>query len=239
MHQNRTPVDYSYHPLEPHHLGHDLRGPLNSVLGFTELMLDGIEGPLTDMQVEDIAAIRQSAQNLLQLINTYVDLSRINAGLLNIDRNLVQVDDIVQMAVNDAKKRDAAAGVELITAVPDSIPYLLVDSNRALQMVLLPVEFLLSKSAGGTIEISAAADGDIVSITISAATVTLAPDQLEELFEQTVRVDAHGRSRLTAGGIFLPLAQQLAHLHNGQLNATSTPETGTMFTLTLPAYPSD
>jgi signal transduction histidine kinase len=82
-------------PFEVYHLSHDLRGPLNSILGFTELLLEEIEGPLTDIQKEDILAINQSAQNLLHLINTMVDLSKFDAGRMEFNLGEVALDQVV------------------------------------------------------------------------------------------------------------------------------------------------
>lgn len=238
MHQN-LPADHSYQPLHPHHMAHDLRGPLNSILGFTELLLEGIEGPLNEVQLEDLRAMWQSGHNLLNLINAYVDLSRLNAGLLSIETSPVNCSDALIIAVKELSAAEAAARVTFQTAVPEHLPAVGADFNRLVQMITLPAQFLVGMLGRGTIEISAAPADDHVNIAISAAAVTLDPVQIAELFEQTVRVDAAGRARLSAGGIYLPLAYQLALRQNGNLSVTSSPESGTDFTLSLPVYQRD
>jgi signal transduction histidine kinase len=237
--QQDLPTDQSYQPLHPHHLAHDLRGPLNSLLGFTELLLEGIEGPLNEVQKEDLTAMWQSAHNLLNLINTYVDLSRLNAGLLNLEAGPVNCGDALKLVVQNLSATESAAGITFKTATPEHLPSVSSDFNRLIQMISLPAQFLMELLRQGTVEFGAARADDNVNFTILAAEVILTPSQLAELFEQTVRVDAAGRSRLTAGGIHLPLAYQLALRHNGTLNAASSPETGTRFTLSLPVYHPD
>src|SRR6185503_13419133 len=89
-------ADPSQQPLEVYHLSHDLRGPLNSILGFAELLLEGIEGPLNETQQADMTAIYQSAQNLLYLINTLVDLSKLEANHLIFDFKSVDLNQIIE-----------------------------------------------------------------------------------------------------------------------------------------------
>src|SRR4030095_11379092 len=88
-------VHPSHQPLQLYHLSHDLRGPLNSVLGFSELLLEGLEGPLNEVQIEDITAIRQSATTLLNLINVVVDLSRLEADRLVLTFKLVELEPVI------------------------------------------------------------------------------------------------------------------------------------------------
>lgn len=232
-------ADYSYEPLQPHHLAHDLRGPLNSMLGFTELLLEGIEGPLNDIQVEDLTAMWQSTHNLLNLINAYVDLSRLNAGLYNLEAGPVNCHDALKLAVKELSATEAAARVSFTTVVPEHFPAISGDFKRVVQMIQLLCQFLIELAGRGSIEISATYANDRVTINIAAEKITLPPDQAAELFEQTVRVDATGRSRLSAGGIFLPLAYQLALRQHGNLSVTSAPDIGTVFTLSLPVYSAD
>jgi signal transduction histidine kinase len=233
------PEDHYYQPLQPHHLAHDLRGPLNSMLGFTELLLEGIEGPLNDIQTEDLTAIWQSTQNLLTLINAYVDLSRLNAGQLNLEADVINCVYAIERAIKELSTVEASAGITFNAVFPEQLPPLLGDFGRTVQAIMLPAQFLANRLGQGEIDISAVPGGDRVNIIISAAAVTLSSVQIAELFEQTVRVDATSRTRLSTGGIFLPLAYHLALAQNGQLSAASSPETGTTFTLSLPVLQAE
>ncbi|GAB4457409.1 MAG: hypothetical protein Kow0031_38320 [Anaerolineae bacterium] len=232
-------AEYSYQPLQPHHLAHDLRGPLNSMLGFTELLLDGIEGPLNDIQTEDLTAMWHSAQNLLNLINAYVDLSRLNAGQLNLESSPVHPGDALRMVVKELSATEAAANVTFEVVIPENLPSVAGDFNRVVQTIKLPAQFLVEALGHGTISVGVDTAGNGVEFTLLAAAVSLPPAEFTELFEQTVRVDAAGRARLSAGGIYLPLAYQLALALNGRLSVSSSPETGTAFSLSLPLFQAE
>jgi signal transduction histidine kinase len=227
-------ADPSRQPLEVYHLSHDLRGPLNSILGFTELLLEGVEGPLNDIQQEDIAAVRQSAQNLLQLINTVVDLSKLEANKLTLTFGPVQLHDVVPRIL----KAQTAAGwpdqLRLAARISGSLPPVWGDPDRVEQMVLSLVAFALKIQSSGQIEITVTHDDQAVTVQVTATDVVLPPEHVAELFELSVKIDSSGRSELGKGGLTLPLVQQLAERHQGQVWAESWAGLGTAFYLKLP-----
>jgi len=227
----------TYQPLQTYHLSHDLRGPLNSMLGFTELLLEGIEGPLTDIQHEDITAIRQSAQTLLRLINTVVDLGKIEAGVLKLNVNPMSLKHAIE-----AKLRQitgfGSGEVAFSINLPDNLPSVLADHDHVDQIIGSLLEYLLTKKATNLIIISAQLVANQVEVTIAAPNITLTLEQLEQLFQLTVETDAVGHSKLTEGGLFLPLAHQLARQHRGRLSAGSG-QNGLWFQLLLPVYQTE
>jgi signal transduction histidine kinase len=215
------------HPLEVYHLSHDLRGPLNSVLGFAELLLEGIEGPLNDIQIEDITAIRQSAQNLLQLINNVVDLSKLEADRLVLSFAPVDLKTIIQ---------NISTQTELIVNLPESLPSLWGDPERVEQMILSLVNFARGLRQEGQITLTTAHDQKAVIIQITGPEEFLPPEQVEGLFELMVKVDSAGRSELGRGGLTLPLTRQLAEKHQGQVWVENREGAGTIFFLKLPVH---
>lgn len=234
MNQTPEPLPTPYQPLQAYHLSHDLRGPLNSLLGFTELLLEGIEGPLNEIQIEDITAIRQSATNLLRLINAMVDLGKIDAGLLKLNLQPTGLKGIVASI-----QRSLPVQTEFIIAIPPAFPSLLADGKRVEQILFNLIEYLLVKNTAGSISITATPAESTANISISAPGVALSPEQLVILFEPLVQVEATGRSKLTEGGVYVPLAFKLARLHQGDLTVESTTETGTVFRLCLPLFNDD
>jgi signal transduction histidine kinase len=220
-------------PFEVYHLSHDLRGPLNSILGFTELLLEEIEGPLTDVQKEDISAINQSAQNLLRLINTTVDLSKFDADRLEFNFGEVSLEQVVKNIVVSDTWTNKSGQVEVVVNLPKTLPLLWGDSNRMEQMFeeLFRQAFKLK----GTQEITIAANGNEkeVTVQIHLAGGMISAADLEEIFRLMIKVDAAGRSHLGPGGLELPLTQRIAEKHEGRIWAESD-ETGTMFYVSLP-----
>lgn len=229
-------VNPSRQPLEIYHLSHDLRGPLNSILGFSELLLEGIEGPLNNIQQEDIAAIRQSAQNLLQLINALVDLSKLEADKLALTFGSVQIHDVVQKVLKAQAIVSRSGQIQMAAHVPESLPPVWGDSDRIEQMILSLAAFALKIQGGGSLEITARHDDQEATLQITAPILVMPPEQLEELFDLSVKIDPAGRGELGKGGLFLPLVQALAERQRGQVWAESRAGSGTIFYLKLPLH---
>jgi signal transduction histidine kinase len=220
-----------YEAIQPRHLSHDLRGPLNSILGFTELLLDGIEGPLNEIQMEDISAIRQSAKDLLDLINQLVDLSKLEANQLRLRLGPEAFDEIIAHLVTGF----AATNLKITSELPTKLPLVKVDRQRVEQLLSYLILFLQTQGAT-EIEIQVVAESRAVKSQITAPEVSLTPQQHNDLLEAKAAVDTTGRSKLTTGGLLLPLAAKLAASQDGQLTAASEPTTGVTFALSLPVF---
>lgn len=231
--QKQSP-NSSQQPLEVYHLSHDLRGPLNSMLGFTELLLEGIEGPLNDVQMEDIAAIRQSAQNLLHLINNLVDLSKLEADKVTLTLEAVDLADVILKTRDHKARVTRPTPLELIVNIPAPLPPVRGDRDRIEQMISNLLSFMFQIKNDGQIDISATHDEQNITVRVAAAGAFLPADELAGLFDLTVKVDAAGRSKLGQGGLTLPLVQRLAQKHQGRLWVVSEANVGTAFYLELP-----
>jgi len=225
-------ADPSKQPLEIYHLSHDLRGPLNSILGFTELLLEGVEGPLNEVQHEDIAAIRQSALNLLQLINAVVDLSKVESNKLTLNIGLVQLHDLVARVLK-AQAVTSRAG-QVTARIPEALPPVWGDPDRIEQMILSLVTFALKAPNPGPVEIAVSHDDQAATVQVGAAELELPAEQLAELFDLRGNIDSSGRSELGKGGLTLPLVQALAQKQQGQVWVESRAGLGTIFYLKLP-----
>jgi K+-sensing histidine kinase KdpD len=220
-----------YEPLQPRHLSHDLRGPLNAILGFTELLLDDIEGPLNDIQREDIAAMRKSALSLLELINTMVDLSKSDVKGLKLLSGPVEFKSLIADAAASPGLQNLAIELDL----PDNLPSVEADRNRVKQMIRYPLQFVQTKKATRVVVKAYVSDNE-VTMQLTAHDVALPETDLAELFEATAKIDDTGRSKLTAGGLFLPLVGKLAIAQNGRVVAYNTPGTGLTIELGLPVF---
>jgi len=220
-------------PLELYHLSHDLRGPLNSILGFAELLLEEIEGPLNEIQQADITAIYQSAQNLLHLINTVVDLSKLEANRLTFDFKTVSLNEAVN-AVWPALSKVKPEPIELDLSLSPNLPLLWADRDRLEQMLknLFRTAFKLTKK--GSISLSAAASGPEVTLRLEIGQVELPQTEVSRLFELGVKVDSSGRSALGYGGLELPLVRYLAEQQQGRAWAEPDQDNGLIIYIALP-----
>lgn len=232
---NKNLTSTSQQPLELYHLSHDLRGPLNSILGFCELLLEGIEGPLNENQESDIAAVYQSAQNLLGLISSLVDLSKLEADRLIFDFGPVNLDKVFNNVLGFDFGTSKPEQVELVAKLPDSLPPLAGDADRIKQMVMNIIRFAFRTAKTGQVVLTAESNNDqTVTIQVDIETLVLPTDQLAQLFELVVHTDSAGRSELGLGRLELPLVRGLATAHQGQVWAESEEGRGTTLYLKLP-----
>lgn len=227
--------DPSRQPLEVYHLSHDLRGPLNSILGFTELLLEEIEGPLNEMQQTDLAAIYQSAQNLLYLINTVVDLSKLEANRLTFDLGPVDLAQVIHEIVASDFGTTKPDPVEVVANLTQTVLPVRADRDRVEQMLKSLFHFAFKVKKRGQIILTVQNDPQTVTIEMALGEIRLPQAELAELFELMAKVDSSGRSELGRGGLELPLARYLAEKQQGQIWAEYKNDTHLFFYINLPA----
>jgi len=221
-------------PLEVYHLSHDLRGPLNSVLGFAELMLAGIEGPITEHQEADLIAVRQSARNLLWLIDTVVDISKLEADRLKLEFGKVDFRRVVQEIMESDFGTIKPEDLELASDLPAALPPLWGVTERVKQMVLCLLRFGFKVQRKGRLIIGADVKDRMAIIRVTLDLVILSDEQMADLCELVVHIHDGGRAELGSGGLEMPLVQRLARTHNGQVWVESKAESGTTLYLSLP-----
>jgi signal transduction histidine kinase len=222
-------------------MSHELRTPLNAVIGFSDLLQERTFGDLNDKQNEYVGIILTSGKHLLSLINDILDLSKIEAGRMELE--LTQFD--VAMAVDNAVTlvRDRAARHELTLAVevdPD-LP-LVVGDERKIKQVLLN---LLSNSvkftpAGGRIGVRAGRTNGEVEIAVSDTGVGIAAEDQTVIFEEFRQVGNDFVRKREGTGLGLALTRRFVELHGGHVRVESEPGKGSTFTFTLPerAWPA-
>ncbi len=212
-----TQVGPSRPPLEVYHLSHDLRGPLNAVLGFCELMLEEIEGPINDIQRADLTAIYQSALNLLTLISNMVDLSKLEADRLTCDFAPVEIKPVIdEIVANDLGPLKSDQPVQLVAYLPPTLPPIWADRERVRQMLKGLLRFAAKQQQKGDIHLTALREEGMVTFRVDITAPHLPPEEVEELFDLAVHVDSAGRTELGRGGLDLPLARLLAEKHQGR-----------------------
>lgn len=224
----------SRQPLEVYHLSHDLRGPLNSILGFAELLLEEIEGPLNETQQADISAIYQSAQNLLHLINTVVDLSKLEADRLTFDPKKIDLKGIIEAALPNLTAAEPGQP-ELVNQVSPTLPSVWADRDRVAQMLKSLLKFAFKTTKKGPITLTAWNEATEVILCLEIAQASSALVEETDLFDLTVNVDSTGRTSLGRGGLELPLVRALAEKQGGRVWAESHGDVLTIYT-SLPAH---
>jgi signal transduction histidine kinase len=229
-------ADPAQQPLEMYHLSHDLRGPLNSILGFTELLLEEVEGPLNEIQHADIAAINHSAQNLLHLINTVVDLSKLEADRVIFDFGPVDLNKVVENIVASDFSATKPEQVEIVANLAQASPPVAADRDRVEQMIKSLLKFTFKLKKKGQIILTLHSNANQVMLSLELADVVLPDTELEELFDLMVKVSPTGRSELGRGGLDLPLVRYLAEKQQGRVWVENKANAGIAFYISLPRH---
>ena len=218
-------------------LNHEIRTPLSGILGMTDLLL---ETPLNEEQQEYVNATRQCAENLLEVLNSALELSALAAGSLKLEETEFHLPDTLRAAVYEHSAKAEAKGLRLLCSLEDHLPETVVgDAVRLRQVLAHIVGNALKFTHEGEVEVSASsrrgADGRIhVMIHVRDTGIGIAPEQLGVIFDSFHQVDS-GLSRSYFGvGLGLTLAQRLTRLMRGEITAQSDLGHGSMFSVEVP-----
>jgi signal transduction histidine kinase/CHASE3 domain sensor protein len=219
-------------------MSHELRTPLNSVLGFAQLLNGGDYGPLNDRQRRYVNHIVSSGHHLLELINDVLDLSKIEAGKLEVAAESTIVEVLIEECVG--KMRPAAEDKRLKLSVEPWVPLHVWADPRRLRQVLLN---LLSNAIkftpeGGSITVRAVKEDPCIRLEVTDTGIGIAPDQHGLIFNEFTQIDSRLSRESTGSGLGLPLSRRLVEIMGGSLTVVSEAGCGSTFTVLLPAAPA-
>ena len=215
-------------------MSHELRTPLNSIIGFSRVILKGIDGPLTDVQRQDLDAIYSSGQHLLGLINDILDISRIEAGKMELAFEPIDLADIIKGVLSTAIALVKDNPVELQQTIPDDLPTVVGDSRRVRQVLLNLVSNAAKFTTEGYIHVEASADAGFVTISVADSGIGIPADKIETIFEAFTQADASPSRKYGGTGLGLSISKSFVELHGGQMWVESELDHGSTFYFTLP-----
>jgi signal transduction histidine kinase/CheY-like chemotaxis protein/CHASE3 domain sensor protein len=216
-------------------MSHELRTPLNAILGFSELMLDGAAEAFDEStRREFLLTIHKSGQHLLGLINDVLDISKIEAGHLELRLEPLLIADVIDDVLGSVRSLATSKRIALVADAQDR-GVVTADPQRLKQILLnLLSNALKFTESGGTVAVSARRMGDEMRISVADTGIGIEPEDCERIFEQFTQLEA-GRNPAQAGtGLGLALTKRLAELHGGRVWVESEPERGSTFTVALP-----
>ena len=217
-------------------MSHELRTPLNAILGFSEVLENGIAGPLQSRQAEYIGLIHQSGRHLLHLINEILDLARIDAGKLDLHEEVLDLRRLVDSVVALVNDRANAGLLKLTVDIEENMPPLRADETRLTEILLnLLSNAIKFTEFGGRIGVSVrrTQDGG-AELIVRDNGCGMTQAEIEIALERFGQVDGGLSRRHEGTGLGLPLARKLAELHGGSLRLDSEKGRGTTATLILP-----
>lgn len=229
-------------------MSHELRTPLNAVLGYAELLDLGVGGSLTAEQRTQIGRISASGRHLLGLVNEILDLAKVEAGRMSVERVATRVADVVEAAIVLAEPQAESRGISLRT--PADIPrtsQFLGDRDRVLQILVnLLSNAVKFTEPGGVITIEVAEDvvggggplhgeGPWTAIRVRDTGIGVPEEQLESIFSPFVQAEGGHTRRSDGTGLGLTISRRLARLMRGDVMVESTEGAGSVFTVWLPS----
>jgi signal transduction histidine kinase len=221
-------------------MSHELRTPLNSIIGFADVLLEGIDGELNERMEEDVRLIRNSGEHLRNLIGDILDMSKIEAGMMDLRYETIDI------AAMDTEIR-AFARTQMMTYDKDLDFDLRIDPEtytvsadrtRFKQVLFNLLSNAIKFTTEGSVRLHIGADGDDVLVTVEDSGIGIDDANIPIVFEQFRQVD--GSLTRTAGGtgLGLPISKSLVELHGGKIWVESEVGKGTRFHFTLPAQPA-
>jgi len=217
-------------------MSHELRTPLNAVIGFSEALLRRMFGDLTEKQDEYLKDIYASGQHLLSLINDILDLSKVEAGRMELELTDFDLPTAIDNALTLVRERAARRGIALGRAIDDALGAVRADERKVKQVLLnLLSNALKFTPEGGRIELHAAINGAMAEISVVDTGVGIAPEDQEAVFEEFRQVGTSDK-KVGGTGLGLALARKFVELHGGRIWVESQIGHGATFTFTLPVH---
>jgi signal transduction histidine kinase len=219
-------------------MSHELRTPLNAIIGFSEVLLERMFGDINPKQAEYLDDILASGRHLLSLINDILDLSKIEAGRLELDLAPFDLSLTLENALTLVRERATRHGIALDLVVDDRLGPCIGDERKVKQVILnLLSNAVKFTPAGGRIGLRAAPADGAVEVSVSDTGIGIAPEDQEAIFEEFRQVGASSSSKHEGTGLGLTLARKFVELHGGRIWVQSEAGKGSTFTFTLPVRP--
>ena len=203
-------------------MSHELRTPLNAIIGFSEALKDGLVGQLAPEQLDYAREVYQAGRHLLSLINDILDLSKVEAGKMELDVEEVAIEPLIDNALTILAERAARGGVALSRHIAPGVSSVEADGRKLRQVVYN----LLSNAVkftprGGTVSVEASLHGGDLEISVADSGIGIAPEDLGRLFQPFVQLDSGIARRFEGTGLGLAMVKSLVELHAGTLGVES------------------
>lgn len=222
-------------------MSHELRTPLNSIIGFSEVLLDELLGKLNETQKENVGYILSSGRHLLSLINDILDLSKVEAGKMELELSEIVLKDILNATLTMQWERAMRHGIRLSMSMGPGTEIIISVDERKLKQILFN---LLSNALkftpdGGEVSVKTRratddASGDFIEISVTDTGIGIKPEDMNKLFREFSQLDSAYNRSYAGTGLGLALARKLVELHGGRIWAESEAGKGSKFTFSLP-----
>jgi PAS domain S-box-containing protein len=218
-------------------MSHELRTPLNAVLGMSEALAEDTFGPITDQQRKAVGSIEASGRHLLDLINDILDLSKIEAGLFQIEPQPAQVRSLCDSCLMLVRGAAQKKRIGLECQVAPDVTFVTADARRLKQAIVNLLGNAIKFTPGdGTVRLAVALDAGagVIRFAVSDTGIGIAPENQQRIFAAFVQADNSLSRQYGGSGLGLALVRKMVGLHGGTVHVESTLGAGSTFTITLP-----
>ena len=215
-------------------MSHELRTPLNSIIGFSKVLLNRLDGDLTERQEVYIRSVHNSGTHLLQLINGILDFSRIEAGKLEMMPEDLDLHDLIDECIESSLPLARGKQVKVEKDVPLELPRLTADRTKVKQILLNLLSNAIKFTQQGRVVIGVVAEPEAVRISVADTGVGIRDEDLTRLFEPFQQLDNPVARSAGGTGLGLAISKKFVELHGGRIWAESRENQGSTFHFTLP-----
>ena len=204
-------------------MSHELRTPLNSILGFADVMLEELDGPLTENMSNDLGLIYKNGQHLLHLINDVLDMAKIESGKMNLSIEKFNLQEIIEEVTSITSPVASEKNIALfIDPASDHEVEINADKIRLRQVMINLINNAIKFTENGKISIHVAREENNVLISVKDTGLGIPVDHLEAIFQEFTQVDTSTTRKAGGTGLGLPISRRLIQMHSGRLWAEST-----------------
>jgi len=217
-------------------VSHELRTPMNAIIGYSKLMLDGLDGELNAQQEADLQRVTTAADNLLGLINGLLDLSKIEAGRMEINVEDVDVLPIVEDVVALVRPQSDSKDLVVTADIPVDLPTILADRARFRQVLVNLMSNAVKFTDKGAVTVSATSAEGWVTVSVADTGIGISSEAQAYIFDEFRQADASTTRRYGGTGLGLAISKRLVALHGGRIWVESGANGGATFSFTMPVH---
>ena len=216
-------------------MSHELRTPLNAIIGYSEMLVEEAEDLGNEAMLADLAKIHSAGRHLLSLINDILDLSKIEAGKMDLFVEDFELAPVVEDVISTARPLAEKTGARIEESGRAELGVMRSDVTRIRQVLLNLLSNACKFTQGGTVRLSVSREGDQVRFVVADDGIGMTPEQLERLFQAFTQASASTSAKFGGTGLGLAISRQFCRMMGGDIEVASEEGKGSTFTVTLPA----
>jgi signal transduction histidine kinase len=217
------------------YMSHEFRTPINSIRSLTRLLLDRVDGPLSEEQERQVAFIQQNATEFAEMVDDLLDLAKVEAGRVEISPAWFEMVDLFSALRGMFKPVLTNPDVHLVFEEPRDVPKLYTDDRKLSQILRNFISNALKFTPRGEVRVTASFDGEgMVTFSVTDSGIGIAPEFHDTIFKDFSQLQSPLQKRLRGTGLGLSLSKKLAELLGGSVRLESEPGKGSVFSVTIP-----